>query len=1033
MNNLKILQINLQKCKAATLEFCKTMANENFEIALVQEPYNIKKGNKYKIPFTGHFSVIANNDEPILAATIINTKFLDIFVPDKLLTPKISLAKVHFAGDYLTVISIYCPPQENIVNELFTLQTIINDHSNNLILSGDFNCRSVTWNDVITDNRSQYLEEFIISNNLIIQNRPNTSPTFKTPNGQSYIDLTLTSANISNKILQWDVNENLIQSDHNCITFQYENGRNLSKASLKARFFDTNSIDPSTILDPIYEIVNEIETKFPVIISPRKIDEVLNYFQSKLNSLVESRIRPRRKYVDKPEWWDDKVEKARKEYLKQKSRFYRNKIAQDRDKLHNCLKSARTKFHNIIKSSKEAGWKKFLSEDLTSNPWGVTYKLAAEKFHKTDILTSLSTGPNTNTKGVADTLNHLVNNLLPDDDANRNNYQKTLQSEFNSIIPLPHYDTADIDENLLDQIIMKIDNKKAPGPDCLRGKIIKSIYPVIKPFLIKIYSACLRASYFPAVWKKGNLKILIKDVNRPHSDIKNYRPITLLPILGKVFEKIIRAEINNVIPQTHSPKQYGFTAGKSTIDALRFYTGKIRNCNKKYMLTLFIDISGAFDNLWWPALIKSLRNKNIPHNLIALIKSYLTNREVALTSNSCIVKKTLTKGCPQGSVLGPTLWNFMIDDLLDNILLPTNSDIIAYADDIAVTIESDSRIRLLEIAQNVIDSIKDWANTNKLCLSAHKTKILINKSPARVHFRDINIKIDNQKISITDSFKYLGLIIDRKLNFIQHINYVAQKAKSLILALRKKAHVTWDINITKSMHTIYKCAIVPIVSYASEIWINRLSLSKVRRKILSIYGQASRLISRSYVTVSTDAAGIICGILPLDLHIHKTTCLQMLKKQQTAPFLDQIIDKRDFPHLAAIREYLDVYTYDIWLSRWESSEKGRLTHSFIPEPPETPNNSFTFLGTQILTGHGDFGWHLRRIGKSENGNCLTCQQEADIPWHRITDCPDFDEERNLLKTVFDSWPPDNGSTLMRWLGGNVEALEPFAVKRTPLG
>lgn len=1029
MFDLKIIQINLQKCKAATLEFCKTMELENFSIALVQEPYSFKKGNKYIIPNTGKYSVISQNNEPILAAIIINTKFLDILVPNNHLSSKLSIANLYYAEKNLTVISIYCPPQQYIPNELLNLQNVINLYKENLIICGDFNCRSTTWNDVINDNKSAYLEEFIINNNLTIQNSPNTAPTFKTPNGQSFIDLTLSSANISNNISNWAVSENLIQSDHNAITFQFENTINIGAASRKSYLIDTNSIEPSTLFKPVQKLVEDINTKFPVIISSKKIEEVIEYFHERLEGLIRSKVRPRKQYPSKPEWWDDKTENARSNYLRSKSLFYKNKISHNRETLYRRMQEEKIKFQEIVKKAKEQGWKRFVSEDLASNPWGTVYKLAAEKILKNDILTTFKTGPQTETTEISDTLDHLLNSLLPDDDNNLSQQQKILKEEFNSIIPLPNYNAEDIEEDFLNFTIHNIQSKKAPGPDCLRGKLIKALYPILKPFLLKIYSACLRVCYFPTAWKKGNIKILLKDVNRPTSDVKNYRPITLLPILGKVFEKIIRQIIMEENPQTHSHKQFGFIRGKSTVDALSYYIGKVRNCNKKYMITIFIDIVGAFDNLWWPALFRSLRNKNLSHGLIAIIKSYLTNREVNLSSNSYIAKKMLTKGCPQGSVLGPTLWNCMLDDLLDNIVLPANADIIAYADDIAVIIESDARHTLLENAQMVISSINNWAITNKLQLSANKTKILVNKSPPRIHSRDIKIKIDNCKIATVKSFKYLGLIIDGKLTFVNHANYIAQKATKLIQALRRKAYVTWDVNITESMLVIYNCAIIPIVSYASEIWFSRLDLSKFRRKILSIYGQACRLISRCYVSVSTEAAGVIAGIPPLDLVIRKNTCLKLLRKNHRAPFLDEFIERQDFPNITAIKEYLDIYIQDIWVTRWELSSKGRLTFSFYPNPPVNQNRPFTFLSTQILSGHGDFGWHLKRIGKLENGSCLTCPQEQDTPWHRIVQCPDYEEERNELAAQLNVWPPDCPATLLLSLENNVKALEPFAKRK----
>lgn len=148
-------------------------------------------------------------------------------------------------------------------------------------------------------------------------------------------------------------------------------------------------------------------------------------------------------------------------------------------------------------------------------------------------------------------------------------------------------------------------------------------------------------------------------------------------------------------------------------------------------------IKGAFDNLWWPGLVQTMREMQIPYRIIATIKSYLTDREVQLTQGSVTVLKECTKGCPQWSVLGPRLWNFTIDSLLDSEW-PFNTKAFAYADDLAVTIDSDSRMELKQECQTIIDN---WAKSLKLAVLETKTTCMLNKTPSRLHHRDMNLTI----------------------------------------------------------------------------------------------------------------------------------------------------------------------------------------------------------------------------------------------------------------------------------------------------
>jgi retron-type reverse transcriptase len=153
------------------------------------------------------------------------------------------------------------------------------------------------------------------------------------------------------------------------------------------------------------------------------------------------------------------------------------------------------------------------------------------------------------------------------------------------------------------------------------------------------------------------------------------------------MEKLMKNALTQSISPLHAETQYGFTAGRSTIDALWHFKNAIKGSIRKYVMTIFIDVRGAFDNVWWPSLIRNLCLRNTPHELVTLIKSYLTNRKVTFTQGDTMVEKTPTKGCPQGSVLGPTLWNVVLDPLLDSDW-PPGVTTIAYANDIAVVLQA---------------------------------------------------------------------------------------------------------------------------------------------------------------------------------------------------------------------------------------------------------------------------------------------------------------------------------------------------------
>jgi retron-type reverse transcriptase len=143
-----------------------------------------------------------------------------------------------------------------------------------------------------------------------------------------------------------------------------------------------------------------------------------------------------------------------------------------------------------------------------------------------------------------------------------------------------------------------IKNKKTPGTDKLKGNIFKRLHPTITPLLGKILNACFNFSNFPKRWKKEKLVILLKDPKVSHTNIKKYRPITLLPEHGKIMEKITRKAVEAELTPLHSRHQYGFTKGRSTTDALESLVSTVRNAYEKYVANIYFDIRGVFDNLW---------------------------------------------------------------------------------------------------------------------------------------------------------------------------------------------------------------------------------------------------------------------------------------------------------------------------------------------------------------------------------------------------------------------------------------------------
>ena len=240
----------------------------------------------------------------------------------------------------------------------------------------------------------------------------------------------------------------------------------------------------------------------------------------------------------------------------------------------------------------------------------------------------------------------------------------------------------EIDPKRLLKIIRALDCNKAHGWDNLSISMIKICdAELVKPLCL-IFNQCLETGVFPEVWKWGNVLPTHKKDSRQLK--KNYRPISLLPICGKIFEKIIFDSIYKYFTDNKlfTPSQSGFRTGHSTINQLLYITHKIYSAFEDYpsreTKAVFLDISKAFDKVWHEGLIFKLKSYGISGGLLNLIISYLSNRKQRIVLNGkCSEWSLIHTGVPQGSVLGPLFFLAYINDLVENV----RSDARLFADD----------------------------------------------------------------------------------------------------------------------------------------------------------------------------------------------------------------------------------------------------------------------------------------------------------------------------------------------------------------
>ena len=361
-------------------------------------------------------------------------------------------------------------------------------------------------------------------------------------------------------------------------------------------------------------------------------------------------------------------------------------------------------------------------------------------------------------------------------------------------------------------------NTQARGPDGIPQCFIAAALPSIATHLRELFNASIRQSVFPSEWKKS-LVIALNKVKTPSSP-SDFRPISLLNCLSKAIEYIVHKQINAHIDtyKILDCMQTGFKKNNSTQAALIKLTDDIRaGINRKYVtLLLLFDFSKAFDSVCHVLLLRKLENYGFSKSALGWIASYLSGRHQAVKEKDGTTSsyRYLNTGVPQGSVLGPLLFCLYVNDI--SLYLDPGISRILYADDLQIYAQChlNDLDLLIEKMRNNADRISSWAAANHLRLNVGKTKAMVCGSS--YYINDLpsvasDILIGDTKIKFSTSVRNLGLLIDNKLSWKEHVNEVCKRANTLMYRLRRlRASTTHNLR----KHLI-QSLLWPIIDYCS--------------------------------------------------------------------------------------------------------------------------------------------------------------------------------------------------------------------------
>lgn len=486
-------------------------------------------------------------------------------------------------------------------------------------------------------------------------------------------------------------------------------------------------------------------------------------------------------------------------------------------------------------------------------------------------------------KKLASQINSLNGNLCNKQTNTLNN------SSVNSMTMLP------TDSSEVEAILLNLKDDCAIGWDNISAKILKLCKSSLIPVLTHIFNISIDTGIFPLVFKRAVVHPVHKAGDRDR--VENYRPISVLSALSKIFEKIINKRLLSYLENNQflSNHQFGFRAGKSTEDAVTGLTKYVMENldDKKKCIGVFLDLAKAFDTVSIPKLIQKLEMMGVRGVILKLFKDYLTNRTQRIKIGSyCSSDAPITFGVPQGSVLGPSLFLVYINDICNTKF--EQGKVFTFADDTALIFCANSWEEAKANAEMGLGTVIHHLNNSLLTLNVQKTKFITFAMTCRTIPKDTDISIRAHKcdnidlcnpvcdcgvLERTKTIKYLGVLLDERLSWKPHINALCGRVRRLIHIMKKLRPVA-DFALLRNTYYALAQSLLQycITSWGGSPLTSMLLLERAQRAVLKV------MLFKPYFFATSELYSL-CGVLTVRQLFIKATVLRQHLNQPYTPNL----------------------------------------------------------------------------------------------------------------------------------------------------
>lgn len=749
--------------------------------------------------------------------------------------------------------NIYLPPENLVERDLISF---LNSIPSPYIVMGDINGHHTSWGSTYCSTRGNIIRRIIDTTDSIILNTG--TPTYLSPayNTFSCIDLSWCSPTIYTH-LNWHVSEDQYSSDHFPLIISFPN--NNTRITKQPKWI-TEKADWTIFQNHIKINKTDITT------ANNNSDKINNIFTTSILSAAELAIPKTSSTIlsnKRVPWYDSECKLA----IKKRRRAL--KAFQNEPTLSNLIeyKKNRSISRRIIKNKKKESWEQFLN-NISANPSPRVFwkKIQSITGKYTDYQPSLLINEHVeqNPSTLAEHFATFFSNIYtPQTSISEDIDLDNINIQTNCVYNLP-ITRAELIRNIKEL------KSTSPGVDEVHNEMLKNLPNPALDALLALYNHIWSTGDFPELWRRSIIIPILKP-GKNKLVPSSYRPIALTSCMCKLLEKIVFKRLIWILERNNllSNAQCGFRKGRSTIDHLVTMEHDILSsfAEKKECIGIYFDIEKAYDNLNPLLVLQQLREWRIQGRILSLIKNFLQSRTFQVRiGNHLSSARVMNNGIPQGSVLSCALFAIAINKI--TYIIPKSIRTFLFVDDLALLLPFKNRNMMEKILKKCLSQLETWSTQSGLKFSIDKTKCILF-SKLRTPTPPPELTYRNLKLKFEPNVRFLGLILNCRLDWKDHIRWLKEESLKRLNVLRVLAGCSWGAD-RSSMIKVYTSLIRSKIDYGCIVYSS--ANLKMLSTLDSVHHAGIRLATGAFRTSPVSSLCVEAGLAPLVVRRYQLAC-----------------------------------------------------------------------------------------------------------------------------------------------------------------